>query len=238
MSAPRDPEALFLEELSDDERAALVAASTPGDVDATRRIVDALSSLEADDWRNAETPALRFVPEGADTPARSWLGALRDLRVPAPALASGLAVLVLLAGAGGFALRAVTGPEGMSDAALAEAKLQTQPGISLVRGSIAPADAGGIARMMGEDVDRMMVRAHGLPAPGAGRYYEVWLRAKGADDSLVSVGRFQPEKDGSIDARFPMRVDPERYGTAIVTLQSPEDGGAYSGRSVLRSAST
>lgn len=238
MSAPRDPEALCLEELADDERRALLASADPGQLDAARRIADALSELEADDWRNAEVPALRFVPEGAGQRTRSWLAGPRDLRVPAPALALGLAGLLLVGGVAGFALRAATGPEGLSDAARAEAKLQTQPGISLVRGMVAPPDAGGIARMMGDDVDRMMVRAHGLPQTGDGRYYEVWLRAKGADDSLVSVGRFRPEKDGTIDARFPMRVDPERYGTAIVTLQTPEDGGSYSGRSVLRSAST
>jgi hypothetical protein len=236
--SPRpDPESLVLDDLTEDERRALLGDLDPAEADATRRLADALSALEGDDWRNAETPALRFVPEGADRPASApfWAG-LRDRFATGPALTAGLAALVLLAGVAGFALRASTGPDGPSQAVLAEAKLQTAPAVSLVRGEAAPAEAGGVARMMADDVDRMMVRAHGLPAASGGRYYEVWLR----DDAgkLVSVGRFRPQRDGTVDARFPMRLDPERFHTAIVTLQTPADGGAYSDRPVLRSPTT
>lgn len=229
-----DPEALVLEDLSKDEREALLAAIAAEDAQRVERLADVLSSLDADDWRAAETPGLRFVPEGVGEVKPLWSrvcvrGDAGEHRVPAPVVAFALAVLMTLSGVAGFALRGSTG-DGTDPV---DARLRSAPAVSLVRAPAAPPEAGGIVRMVAGRDGRMMVRAHGLVPTGAGRWYELWMKRD--DRHMVSVGTFRVREDGTVDARFRTGVDPKAYPLMDVSLQTPADGKAHSGRSVLRS---
>jgi len=230
-----DPESLVLEDLTDAEREALLAEIAAEDAQRVERLADVLSSLDADDWRAAEVPALRFVPEGVGEVKPFWSrvcvrGDAGEHRVPAPLVALGLAVAMVLSGAVGFAVR------GASDGGdpTVDARLMSAPAVSLVRAPAAPPDAGGIVRMVAGRDGRMMVRAHGLAPTGEGRWYEIWMKRD--DRDMVSVGTFRVREDGTVDARFRTGVDPRAYPTMDVSLQTAADGKAHSGRSVLRSS--
>jgi hypothetical protein len=229
----QDPEELLVGDLTPEELAAMRgrAANDP-DLAAALSLAEALSAADADVWRAAETPALRFAPEGAGREAadraRSPLaGAWWRPRLAGP-LVPGLAVAALVVGlASGFALGG--GVDGGSET---DAQLAAAAPVSLVRAGDAPIDAGGVARMVPGEDGRMLVRVHGMPPTGERNWYQVWMRGAGG---TVSVGRFRVRDDGTGVVKMPMRVDPRRYPTMDVTLQTPTDGDRYSGVSVLRS---
>lgn len=230
-----DPEALVLEDLSDDERRALLAAADAGEVAELEQLASVLSALDADDWRAAETPALRFVPEGVGEVKPFWSrvcvrGDAGEHRVPAPIVAFGLTVLMVLSGVVGFAVRGTTDDGGPS---AAEARLMAAPAVSLVRAPAAPPAAGGIARIVAGSDGRMMLRVHGLKPTGEQRWYELWMMRDARH--MVSVGTFRVRADGTVDARFRVGVDPAKYPTMDVSLQTKADGARHSGESVLRS---
>lgn len=230
MSRP-DPEDFLVEDLSPDELDAMRArAATDPDLAAALSLAEALSSADADVWRAAETPALRFAPDGAGSRRSPWAwlglgGATRTGAPFAPALA---AVLLVLGLGGGFVLRG-----GVDRGPQTDARLEAAAPVSLVRVGKAPIEAGGVARMVTGDDGRMLVRVHGLRPTGDRGWYQVWMRGEGG--RTVSVGRFRVHEDGTGVVKMPLRVDPERYPTMDVTLQTPADGGRRSGESVLRS---
>lgn len=237
-----DPEALILEELTESERRALLAAVDAGEVAAVERLATLLSSLDQDDWRAAEKPALRFVPEGAGQAVPFWSrvcvrGDAGEHRVGAPVIAVGLVALMLLSAVAGFVLRG--GADEPDPAAVADARLERAPAVSLVRMGEAPRAAGGVIRMVGGAAGsggsaRVALRAHGLPATEAGRWYELWMLRDARH--MVSVGTFRVRADGTVATRFRVRVDPSRFPTMDVSVQTKADGSAHSGRSVLRSS--
>lgn len=237
-----DPESLILDDLTADERRALLGAVDAGDAGAMERLATLLSSLDGDDWRAAETPALRFVPDGAGREVPFWSrvcvrGDAGEHRVGAPAIAVGLVALMLLSAVVGFVLRGTA--DDPDPATVADGRPASAPAVSLVRMGAAPKDAAGVVRMVagapgsGRAV-RVSLRAHGLPATGEGRWYELWMLRDARN--MVSVGTFRVRDDGTVAARFRVGVDPERFPTMDVSLQTKADGAAHSGRSVLRSS--
>lgn len=242
MTPRPDPEALILEDLSPDERAALLAAVDAGDAAAMEHLAALLSSLEADDWRDAEKPALRFVPEGAGRAVPLWSrvcvrGDAGEHRIGAPAIALGLVALMLLSAVAGFVLRGTTDDPGPG--AVADARLERARPVSLLRKGAAPRDAAGVIRMVADGSGagasaKLSLRAHGLPATGADRWYELWMLRDARH--MVSVGTFRVREDGTVATRFRVGVDPARFPTMDVSLQTKADGSSHSGRSVLRSS--
>ncbi|MEV4422076.1 anti-sigma factor [Patulibacter sp. NPDC049589] len=234
----RRPEAerLVLEDLADEERDALLAGVDAGDAAAVERLATALAALDADGWEAAETPALRFVPEGAGEAVPFWSrmcvrSDAGDHRVAAPYVALVLVAAIVLAFGAGFALRG-SGDDG----APLDDRLGQAPAVSLTRMASAPLDASGVARMVGGRGGRggrVELRAHGLRPTGPGRWYELWMLRD--DRHMVSVGTFRVRGDGTVEARFEVGVDLSRSPTMDVSIQSKADGAAHSGRSVLRS---
>lgn len=231
-----DPEDLLLEDLDDESRTALRQRLDAREVEQLESLGAAFSSLEADAWRDAEVPRLRFVPDGVGKPQPFWQrGCVREdgygPRIPAPLAFGGIAAAVIVALVVGLALGG--GSTDSGPATQADARLASAAPVSLLRTGSSPEDASGIVRMVAGSDGRMTLRAHGLKPTGDRRWYEVWmLRDR---KHMVSVGTFRVRQDGTVDATFRLKVDPTRYPTMDVSLQTAADGTAHSGRSVLRS---
>lgn len=233
MSTRPDPEDLILATLSDDERRELLAALDADDVADVRRLGDLLGALDADDWRAADPPALRFVPEGAGRPVPLWSrvcvrGDAGEHRVTAPAVAVGLLTAILVAFVAGFVVRG-----GDDGGPAVDARLDAAPAVSLRRAAAGPSDAAGVVRMVAGQDGRVLLRAHGLRPTGEDRWYELWMVRDAR--RMTSVGTFRVRADGTVSARFRGGIDPARYPAMDVSLQTAADGLAHSGRSVLRS---
>jgi hypothetical protein len=240
MSRP-ELDALLAGELAPAEVDALRARATEDrELAADLQLVDALAASERDVWADAGTPPLRYVPDGAGRvlPVWSRLCVRSDARghsVGAPFVAVAASLVLVVGLLGGFLLGGAADDDPRGGAAVADARLETAPAVSLVRSTEAPVAAGGVARMIAGKDGRMMVRVHGLRPTGGDRFYEVWMR--GADHRLVSVGRFRVRPDGTGTAKFRLTADPGQSPEMDVSLQSPADGNAHSGHSVLRSPS-
>jgi hypothetical protein len=240
MSRP-DLDAVLAGDLAPDELDALRArAADDAELAATLRLVDALASSDRDVWLVADTPALRYVPDGAGRTLPIWsrLCIRSDARahsVGAPFITVAVVAVLLVGLVGGFVLGGATDDERTPGGAVADAGLESAPAVSLVRAAGAPTAAGGVARMVARKGGRMVVRVHGLRPTSGDRWYEVWMLRD--HRRMVSVGRFRVRADGTGTARFRLSVDPSRYPSMDVTLQSAADGQAHSGRSVLRSPS-
>jgi hypothetical protein len=91
--------------------------------------------------------------------------------------------------------------------------------------------ASGQASMAGDDGDRAMtVTAVGLPAPGPGQYYEVWLLDPDAG-TVFPVGVLS--HDG--EARFTLPASVVgRYQAIDVSLEADDGDPSHSKRSLLR----
>jgi anti-sigma-K factor RskA len=234
MSRP-DPHEVLVGDLSPAELEALRGrAETDPDLAAALSLAQALSAADADVWRAAETPALRFAPEGAgrELPIWSRLCIRSDARqhsVGAPFVTALAAVLLAVGLAAGFLLRGGTDGGGGTDA-----RLEAATPVSLVRAGRAPVEAGGVVRMVSGDDGRMVVRVHGLRPTGDGRWYQLWMRGDGG--RTVSIGTFRVRTDGTGVVKMPLRVDPRQYPAMDVTVQTPADRGRHSGVSVLRSS--
>lgn len=233
MSTRPDPEDLLLQTLTDDERRELLAAVDADEAAAVGRLGDLLDALDADDWRAAEPPALRFVPEGAGQPVPLWSrvcvrGDAGEHRITAPAVAVGLLAAIVLAFVAGFVVRG-----GDDGGATADARLDAAPAVSLRRAGAAPSDASGVVRMVAGRDGRVLLRAHGLRPTGEDRWYELWMVRDAR--RMVSVGTFRVRADGTVSTRFRGGIDPARYPAMDVSLQTAADGRAHSGRSVLHS---
>lgn len=238
MTRRPDPESLILDDLDDEERRALLAGLDPREADQLRTLGEAFSSLEADAWRDAQVPALRFEPEGVGQPTPFlYRGCVREDgyggRIPAPLAFAGIAALIVVALVAGIVLGGSTGEDAPATQARVDTRLEGARPVSLMRIGSAPADASGLVRMVPGRDGRMMLRAHGLQPTGDRRWYQVWMMRDARH--MVSVGTFRVRPDGTVEARFDTAVDPSRYPTMDVSLQTAADGTAHSGRSVLRS---
>jgi hypothetical protein len=234
-----DPESFLLEDLDDEERRALLDGLDPREAEQLRALGDAFSALDADGWRDADVPRLRFEPEGAGQPTSFWnRGCVREdgygPRIPAPLAFGGIAAMVVLALVVGVVLGGAADDETAAPQARADARLEAAAPVSLVRAGAAPDEASGLVRMVPGRDGRMMLRAHGLKPTGQTGWYVVWMVRDARH--MVSVGTFRVRPDGTVEARFDTAVDPSRYPTMDVSLQTPADGTAHSGRSVLRSS--
>lgn len=237
MTQRPDPESLILDDdLTEEERRALLAGLDAREAEQLEALGSAFSALDADGWRDAQVPRLRFVPDGVGKPSSFWQrGCVRDdgygPRIPAPLAFGGIAAMVVVALVVGIALGGSSEDAGPGDQA--DARLNAAPPVSLLRTGTGPDDASGLVRMVSGDDGRVLLRAHGLKPTGDRRWYELWMLRDAKH--MVSVGTFRVRPDGTVDARFRMTVDPSRYPTMDVSLQTSADGRAHSGRSVLRS---
>lgn len=231
-----DPEDLVLEDLTDEQRRALLERIDAGEAEQLDALASAFSALEADAWRDAEVPRLRFVPDGVGQPSSFWQrGCVRDdgygPRIPAPLAFGGIGAMVVVALIVGLVLGGTSGDSG--SAPQADARLERAAPVSLLRTGSSPEDASGVVRMVAGADGRMTLRAHGLKPTGDQRWYEVWMLRDAKH--MVSVGTFRVRQDGTVDATFRLKADPSRFPTMDVSLQTAADGKAHSGRSVLRS---
>lgn len=236
MTRRPDPESLVLEDLTDEERQALIADLDPREAEQLQALGQAFATLDADGWRDAEVPRLRFVPDGVGKPSSFWQrGCVRDdgygPRIPAPLAFGGIAGMVAVALVVGLAMGGSMEDDGPANRV--DARLDAAPPVSLLRIGSGPDDASGIVRMVTGDDGRVMLRAHGLRPTGDRRWYELWMLRDATH--MVSVGTFRVRRDGTVDAKFRMTADPAKYPTVDVSLQTSADGRAHSGRSVLRS---
>lgn len=140
-------------------------------------------------------------PEGQPPPRRRRLAVLRpdwwSLR-PGLALASALAVLVL-GGVGGAVL---TGGDGSRT----------------VQAALVP--AGADAHLIVRD-DHSTLVADGLPGPGQGRVYQVWLKRAGEDPQPTSA-LFDVRTDGTASVDVPGDLS----DVEAVLVTSEPDGGS------------
>ncbi|MDO9408259.1 anti-sigma factor [Patulibacter sp.] len=239
MTRRPDPESLILDDLDDAEREALLAGLDPREAHELRTLGEAFSSLEADGWRDAQVPPLRFEPDGVGQPTPFlYRGCVREDghggRIPAPLAFAGIAAMLVVALIAGVVLGGGTSADDApATQARVDTRLESARPVSLVRLGNAPVDASGLVRMVPGRDGRMMLRAHGLLPTGERRWYEVWMMRDARH--MVSVGTFRVRQDGTVEARFDTGVDPAQYPTMDVSLQSAADGTTHSGRSVLRS---
>lgn len=135
---------------------------------------------------------------------RRWLR-LPELPRWRPAMAWVSAALLLLVGVGvGLALNGVGGDDPRTVAAsVDQARLPDASG-SLI---VASDDHGGV------------LRVQGLPAPPAGRVYQVWLMR---GEELIPGALFVPRADGTGEAGIPDDLD--GYDAVLVTRE-PAGGG-------------
>ena len=238
MSARIDPTAYVLGLLPADEaaRAAELERTDRGfaaEVRALRAVSSRLDVLGTDEWAPEPPPPL-VVPSGRPAPlapARPW----RRLTLPSlrlsPALAGGLAAVLLAVGVGAGAL--LGGGDG-SPATTPPRAAAGQP-VALAQFGTAPAGAGARALVSdggGHRVVRLAV--HGLPANDHGSFYEVWMIRDATH--MVSLGTFRVGPDGRGRVTLPVSVDPTEYPIMDVSLE-PDDGNpAHSHDSVLRSS--
>jgi hypothetical protein len=238
MTGRPDPESVLFDDLDEAERRALLDGLDPREAEQLRSLGSALSTLDADGWREAQVPRLRFEPEGTGQPTPFWYrGCVREDgyggRIPAPLAFGGIGVLVVLALVLGVVLGGSSGDEAPGPQARMEQRLASAPPLSLVRSGGAPVDASGVVRMVPGRDGRMMLRAHGLRPTGEDRWYEVWMLRDARH--MKSVGTFRVRRDGTVDARFDVPADAQGYPRMDVSLQTAADGTSHSGRSVLRS---
>jgi anti-sigma-K factor RskA len=188
-----------------------------------------LDVLGTDEWAPEPPPPL-VVPSGRPAslaPQRPW----RRLTLPSlrlsPALAGGLAAVLLAVGVGAGAL--LGGGDGSP---------ATAPGgqaVALAHFGSAPAGAGARALVSDRGGQRAVrLAVHGLPANDHGSFYEVWMIRDATH--MVSLGTFRVGPDGRGSVTLPVSVDPTEYPIMDVSLE-PDDGNpAHSHNSLLRSS--
>lgn len=185
-----------------------------------RRVVE-LARLEEGDVNVCDAP-----------PASVWEAIAAAVAPPAPVVplnawrhprwawfAAAAAVLVLVSGAGGWALGRGFDTAGPSPTA--QAALRAQPGTS-------PAVHGAAVVHPSSDGYRLDVDAHGLP-PRSG-YYEVWLYDPGAG-TMVAIGTLGTGGRGTFTV--PAGIDLRAFDVVDVSAQN-YDGNPAHQRSVLQ----
>jgi anti-sigma-K factor RskA len=240
MSTRIDPTAYVLGLLPADEaaRAAELERTDRGfaaEVHALRAVSARLDVLGTDEWTPEPPPPL-VVPGGRPAPlAAAPVPPWRRLTLPSlrlsPALAGGLAAVLLAVGVGAGAL--LGGGDG-SPATPSTPAGGGQP-VALAQFGSAPAGAGAralVSDRAGHRVVRLAV--HGLPANDHGSFYEVWMIRDATH--MVSLGTFRVGPDGRSRVTLPVSVDPTEYPIMDVSLE-PDDGDpAHSHNSLLRSS--
>jgi Anti-sigma-K factor rskA len=151
-----------------------------------------------------EAALLAAAGPAADRPApkparRSWFG---GFRLPTPAVAA-LACATLLVGLGAGALLFGSSSGGHT--------VRFEKGGALTANASAELDVSG---------NRAVLVARGLPAPGNGRVYQVWLQRDGqAPEPTAAL--FTPRRDGSATASVP-----DVKGVDKVMVSSEPAGGS------------
>jgi len=192
------------------------------EVERLRPVVAGLEQLPDEAWDPPEPPPLRMPAEAEARPPR----ARRRLRLPTltlrPALAGGLAGLLLAIGvAGGLA---IGGGEGSG----------TQgggPDLVLNRIDDGPAGAHGDVLLTGDE-RRAKLELAGLDPTGPDRFYELWLLDD--DGRMIALGSFPVGAGGATEVDLPLPVEPSRYRYFDISLQEDNGDPAHSGVSVLR----
>jgi hypothetical protein len=204
---------------TNEERQSLIAGERAGALEPDEAAdLELFADLLADPSTWAEPSAgleddvVRAVenaePAPAETPMRSQARRRRVLGLVAAAAA--IAVLVL----GGFGVFLGNGSPDYS-AALSGTPLAPNAGASV---DVHRNNAGF----------RITLDAHGLPALGAGEYYQAWL--KNDANVLVPIGTFS-SSDGHITLWS--GVSPKDFPTMTVTIERTDNQQASSGRRVL-----
>ena len=200
----------------------------------TLRAVSArLDVLGTDEWAPEPPPPL-VVPSGRPATAPATVRPWRRLTLPSlrlsPALAGGLAAVLLAVGVGAGAL--LGGGDGSPGPVPSRPTAQV---VALTHIGSAPPSAGAKA-LVSDTRGRRVVRlaVHGLPANDHGSFYEVWMLRDATH--MVSLGTFRVGPGGRESVTLPVSVDPAEYPIMDVSLE-PDDGDpAHSRDSLLRSS--
>ncbi len=240
MSFAIDPSAyvLGLLDATDAERAAGLERTDPAfatEVRMLRAVTTRLDVLGTDEWTPEQPPpmAVPVRAEGTRQPAalRPWQRlTLPSLRL-SPALAGGLATVLVAVGIGAGAL---IGSDSTSTPQPGSGPVITGQQIALRQFGTAPAGAGARAVVFTRNGrGRVRLNVHGLPANHGHSYYEVWMIRDAKH--LTSLGTFTVGADGRGSVTLPVSVDPADYPVMDVSLE-PDDGNpGHSHVSVLRS---
>jgi anti-sigma-K factor RskA len=238
MSSKIDPTAYVLGLLPAEEQARAAELERTdrafaSEVRALRAVSARLDVLGTDEWAPEPPPPLVVLggaPASLTAPAPRRWGRLTlpSLRL-SPALAGGLAAVLLAVGVGAGVL--LGGGDGTPSP---PPRAAGQP-VALAQFGSAPAGAGARALVSeGGGTRTVRLAAHGLPANGHGSFYEVWMIRDASH--MVSLGTFRVGPDGRGRVTLPVSVDPAEYPIMDVSLE-PDDGNpAHSHDSVLRSA--
>ena len=214
----------LLDDLAPGERAAFESdPARVAEAERLRPIVTRLESLDREEWDPPEAPAL-VVPRAPEPhrdprpapPRRRWVLSLR------PAVAAGLAVLLLAVGVGaGLVLDGRDAGGG------------TDGGRRLALDPVAPAgrSAHGTATILARD-GRARFAVRGLKPSANGDFYELWLM-NSADD-LVSLGSFRVPASGKAEVTVPLPADPDGFAALDISAEPADGNPAHSARSVLR----
>ncbi len=156
---------------------------------------------------SARTGQDREAPARRSRRARGG-GRLGWLRAPVPLAIAAVACLALLV-AGGVLGGALTGDDGGTSTRTVSAQVDPQQ---------AP---GATARLVVSDGGGSRLLVSGLPSPGAGRVYQVWLRS--GDEAPRPAGAlFAVDRSGSGQAAVPGALD----GVDQVLVSSEPVGGS------------
>ncbi len=239
MSSSIDPTAYVLGLLPADqqERAAELERTDrafAAEVRALRAVSSRLDVLGTDEWAPEPPPPLLAPdsrPASLASPAlRPW----RRLTLPSlrlsPALAGGLAAVLLAVGVGAGSLLGGGGsPQPVPTRAAAG-----QP-VALAHFGSAPAGAGARALVSARGGTRTVrLAVHGLPSNDRRSFYEVWMIRDATH--MVSLGTFRVGPDGRGTVTLPVSVDPAEYPIMDVSLEPNDGNPAHSRNSLLRSA--
>jgi anti-sigma-K factor RskA len=181
------------------------------EVESLRPLVGKLDRLPEDAWpADPVSAGVAAAARGGSAGARRW-----SLR-PAVALATLLVVAALGAGLGVL---------------LSQGDSTAPPNPVAVLRPLKPV-AGEEATVAMPAANEMLFRAKGLPALGAGQYYEIWLMTD--PRRSVPVASFRVDPQGEAVVRVPLPADPTGYRYFDVSRQRVGDGTGHSSSSVLR----
>lgn len=188
-------------------------------VDAAAPVVDAAAASAA-----ASQPA-PAKPERESAWKRFFAGGVRLN----PAFA-GLAVVAIFAGGIAFGFAADDGQSGGDPPILAgnpnEQQMKLKP--------VSALDPNAKGQMWLDDSKHTMrFKLKGLKHTQEGHFYEAWMMD--GNTRGVSLGSFQPDKDGTVTLTVPVPVDHKDFPTLAITLESADGNTAPSSEAILTS---
>ena len=198
-------------------RSAARAEQLPARAEQPQPQPQPFTPTQAEPPASSDPEAPSTSPVSADSPAPEWLSGIAG-RKPRRRLAAVAAAVVILAGAAAAALGlAGSGPSVLTRAALHPLQ--------------APAGASGKVTVTAVTGARdVAISTAGLPAPGQGHYYEVWL-LNPATLKMMPMGALPPSGQASFSVASGLTTG---YSAVDISLQANNGNPAHSAVSVLR----